>query len=155
MDNQIYISQLSTSLFFYQLLFELKKTDVKLNKTLKSKLMLTFFDSVYLTRPSNTVTKYTIYLPILLVERLFKWSWVLSCDFILWLAKPDSKNLPTQDLNSYYLVVPIAKMPKIIKRMSSGVCFSICKSQDHAINYQRIIPAKLIDCLFDTCFSIS
>ena len=62
MDNQIYISQLSTSLFFYQLLFELKKIDVRFNKTLKSKFMLTFFDSVYLTRPSNTVTKYTIYL---------------------------------------------------------------------------------------------
>ena len=121
MDNQIYISQLSTSLFFYQLLFELKKIDVRLNKTLKSKFMLTFFDSVYLTRPSNTATKYTIYLPTLLVEGLFKWSWVLSCYFILWLAKPDSKNLPTQDLNSYYLVVAKAKMPKIIKRMSSGV----------------------------------
>ena len=50
-----------------------------------------FFDSVYPTRPSDTVTKYTVYLPILLVERLFKWSWVLFCYFIVWLAKPDSK----------------------------------------------------------------
>ena len=31
-----------------------------------------FFDSVYPTRPSDTETKYTIYLPILLAERLFK-----------------------------------------------------------------------------------
>ena len=50
-----------------------------------------FFDSVYPTRPSDTVANYTIYLPILLVERLFKWSWVLFCYFIVWLAKPDSK----------------------------------------------------------------
>ena len=47
---------------------------MKLNKTLKLKIILTFFDSVYPTRPSDTVAKYTIYLPILLVERLFKWS---------------------------------------------------------------------------------
>ena len=52
-----------------------------------------FFDSVYPTRPSDTVTKYTIQPPILLVERLFKWSWVLFCNFILWLAKPGSKML--------------------------------------------------------------
>ena len=50
-----------------------------------------FFDSVYLTRPSDTVTKYTIYPPILLVERLFKWCWVLLGNFIIWLAKPSSK----------------------------------------------------------------
>ena len=60
-------------------------------ETLKLKFILMFFDSVYPTRPSDTVTKYTIYLPILLVERLFKWSLVLFCYFILWLSKPDSK----------------------------------------------------------------
>ena len=49
------------------------------------------FDSVYPTRYSNTVTEYTIYPPLLLVERLFKWSWILFCYFIVWLAKLDSK----------------------------------------------------------------
>ena len=53
--------------------------------------MLILFDSVYPTRPSDTVTKYTIYPTILLLERLFEWSWVLFCYFILWLLKPDSK----------------------------------------------------------------
>ena len=77
MDNQIYTLEESTFLFFYKLLFEVKKIDVRLNKTLKLKFILMFFDSVYPTRPSDTVTKYTVYLPILLVERLFKWSWVL------------------------------------------------------------------------------
>ena len=90
-DNQIYTLQVSTSLFFYKLLFEVKKIDVRLYKTLKLKFILVFFDSVYPTRPSDIVTKYTVYLPILLVERLFKWSRVLFCYFILWLAKPGSK----------------------------------------------------------------
>ena len=72
MDNQIYTSQLRASLFFYKLLFEVKKIDMKLNITLKLKFILMFFDSVYLTHPSDTVVKHTIYLPILLVERLFK-----------------------------------------------------------------------------------
>ena len=50
------------------------------------------FDGVYATLQSETVAnKYTIYLPILLVERLFKRSWVLFCCFILWLSKPGSK----------------------------------------------------------------
>ena len=61
MDNHIYISQLSTSLFSYKFWFEVKKTDVRLNKTLKLKFTLMLFDSVYPTRPSDTVTKYTIY----------------------------------------------------------------------------------------------
>ena len=61
MDNQIYISQSSTSLFSYKLLFEAEKTGVRLNKALKLKFMLMFFDSVYPARPSDTVTKYTIY----------------------------------------------------------------------------------------------
>ena len=60
MDNQIYISQLNKSFFSYKLLFEFKKIDVRLNKTLKLKFIL-FFDSVYPKRPSDTVTKYTIY----------------------------------------------------------------------------------------------
>ena len=87
----MYISQLSASLVFYRLLFEVKKIDMRLNKTLKLKFILAFFDCVYPARPSDTVAKYTIYLPILMVERLFKWSWVLFCSFILWLVKSDSK----------------------------------------------------------------
>ena len=82
MNNKIYISQLSTSLFFYKLLFEVKKIDVRLNKILKLNFILMFFDRVYPTRASDTVTRYTIYSPILLVERLFKWSSVLFCYFI-------------------------------------------------------------------------
>ena len=133
MDNQIYISQLSTSLFSYQLLFEVKKIAVRLNKTLKLKFMLMFFDRVYPTRPSDKVTKYTILPPILLVERLFKWPWVLLCYFILRLVKLGSKMrcillfeiecwvefleilffYPDQDSNSYYLVVATAKIPKL------------------------------------------
>ena len=63
--NQIYIWQLSASLFCSKLLFEVKKKiDMRLNKTMRLKFMLMFFDSVYPTRPSDTVTKYTIYLSI-------------------------------------------------------------------------------------------
>ena len=58
-DSQIYISQLSTSLFSYKLLFEVKKIDMSLNKTLKLKFMLMFFDSVYPTCPSDTVKDYS------------------------------------------------------------------------------------------------
>ena len=93
MDNQIYLSQLSTSLCSYKLLLEVKEIDMRLTKTFKLKFILMLFDGVYPPRPSETVAKYTIYLLILLVERLFKWSWVLSCYFIVWLAKPDSKML--------------------------------------------------------------
>ena len=74
MENQIYISQLSASLF-QKLLFKVKNIDVRLNKTLKLKFILMCFDSAYPTHPSDTVTKCTIYPPILLVERLFEWSY--------------------------------------------------------------------------------
>ena len=40
---------------------------------LEIKVYIDVFDSVYPTRPSDTVAKYTIYLFILPVERLFKW----------------------------------------------------------------------------------
>ena len=72
MDNQIYISQLTTSLCFCKLFFEIKQIDATLNKTLKLKFMLMFFDSLYPARPSDTVSKYTIYPVIFLVERLIK-----------------------------------------------------------------------------------
>ena len=60
MDNHIYTLQLSTPLYFYKLLFEVKKIDVRLNETLKLKFKLLFFDSAYPTRPSDAVTKYAI-----------------------------------------------------------------------------------------------
>ena len=59
MNNQIYISQLSTSSISYKLIFDFKNIVVRLN----SKFILMFFDSVYPTRSSKTVTKYTIYDP--------------------------------------------------------------------------------------------
>ena len=90
MDNQIYILQLTTYLLFYKLWFEVKKIDVRFNK-IEIKVYIDVFDNVYPTRPSDTVAKYTIYLTILLVERLFKWSWVLFCYFILCLPKSGSK----------------------------------------------------------------
>ena len=61
MDNQLYISQLSTSLCSYKLLFEVKKIDMRLNETFKVKFILMLFDSIYPTGPSNTMAKYTIY----------------------------------------------------------------------------------------------
>ena len=60
MNNQIYISQLST-LCFYKVLFKVKKTDGRFNKTLKLKFIFVLFNSVYPARSSDTVTKYTIY----------------------------------------------------------------------------------------------
>ena len=155
MDNQIYVSQLSVSLFFYELLFKVKKIDLRLKKILKLKFKLIFFNSVYPTRLCDTMPKYTIYLPILLVERLFKWSWVLSCCFILWLAKLASKLpcillceieilffypiLPTPRFKQLLFGISNEKFPKIWKRTSFGVFFSVCKSHDRAINRQRII----------------
>ena len=59
-------------------------------ETLKLKFILMFFGSNFPTRPSDAVIKYIIYPPILLVERLLKWSWVLFCNFIIWLATPSS-----------------------------------------------------------------
>ena len=57
-----------------------------------------------------------------------------------------------QNSNRYYFVLATAKIPKIWKRTSLDVCFSICKSQDGAIHRQRIIQLKLIDCPSDTFF---
>ena len=49
LDNQICISQLITFLFSYKLLFEIKKIDMRLSKTLNLKFMLMFFDSLSAT----------------------------------------------------------------------------------------------------------
>ena len=96
LDNQIYMSQLITSVFSYKLLFEIKKIDRRLIKTLNLEFMLMFFDSVYPTRPFDTVTEYTIYSlshrwkdysnSLLYLLLLF-----IVCYFILWLAKYDWK----------------------------------------------------------------
>ena len=48
-------------IMFLQFYSKSKKFDMRLNKTLKLKFMLMLFDSVYPLRPSDTVTKYTIY----------------------------------------------------------------------------------------------
>ena len=55
--------------------------------------------------------------------------------------------LPTRRLKQLLFGVPTAE---ILKRTSLDVYFSICKSQDHAINRQWIIQPKLIDYPFDT-----
>ena len=91
MDNQIYTSKLSQFLLFYKLLLEIKNIDLRLTNTVKLKFILVLFDSVYPTRVSDNVTKYTVYIPIFLLKRLFKLSWVLYCYFIILLAKLVSK----------------------------------------------------------------
>ena len=58
---------------------------------MKLKFISVLFNSVYPTHPSDNVTKCTIYLPMFLIEWLFKWSLILFCYFILWLAKLGSK----------------------------------------------------------------
>ena len=58
-----------------------------------------------------------------------------------------------QDSNSYYLVLATAKISKICICRSLDVYFSICKSQDRAINRQWIIQPKVIDCPSDNLFS--
>ena len=88
-DGQSDIHTTIKYIFLFQQI--LIRSEKNWSNTLKLKFILMFFDSVYPSRPSDTVTKYTIYPLILLVERLFKWSWVLFCYFIVWLAKPDSK----------------------------------------------------------------
>ena len=158
MDNQIYISQLSASLFFYKLLFEVKKIDVRLNKTLKLKFTLMLFDSVYPTRPSDTVTKYTTY-PLSYWWKdysngLGSYFATLSygqqnlaqkCVAFYFLRQNIRLNLFPQII-LFYPVLPTprfkqlsfggnySKNPKNLKMYVLNVYFSICKSQDRAIN---------------------
>ena len=169
MKNQIYLSQLCRSLFSYKLLFEVKEIDVKPIKTLKS--TFTLF-SVYPSIPSNTVAKYTIYHPYEIGEKIIQvvfglilllypmtdknslkkalhftfWdrTFALGC---LWKSSFFIAYFRHQDLSSYYLVVSTAKIPKIWKRTSLDVYFSIRKSEDHAISCQRFIQLKLINSL--------
>ena len=139
MDNHIYISQLRTSFFFYKLLFEVKKIDLRLNKALKLTFILMFFDSAYPTRPSDTVTKtkYTIYYLFEFVSNLFY------------------RILPTPIFKQLLFVVATAEIPKTWKRTSLVVHFLICKTQDCAINHHWIIQPKLIDCPSDTFFKFN
>ena len=72
MDNQIYMTELSTSLFFLKLLLEVKKIDVRLNKNLEIKVLGDVFwwclpDTSF--RHCNYVYNVS---PILLVETLLK-----------------------------------------------------------------------------------
>ena len=78
-----------------------------------------FFDSVYLTHPSNTVRNYTIYLSILLVEGSFIWSWVLFCCFILWLAKLGSKMPSTLLCEIEYSLEFVSVNPLFLSRLSN------------------------------------
>ena len=77
-----------------------------------------YFDCVYPTRPSDTVTKYTIYPTILLEERLFKWPWVLFCYFILWLAKPGSNMSFNLLFEIEYLLEFVSTNPPFLSRPS-------------------------------------
>ena len=43
---------------------------------------------------------------------------------------------PTPHSNSYYLLVAIAKIPKLCKQTSLDIYFAICKSQDCGTNRQ-------------------
>ena len=70
MKNQIYLSQFCRSSFSYKLLFEVKEIDVKPIKTLKSTFTLMF--SVYPSIPSYTVTKYKIYHPYGICEKIIQ-----------------------------------------------------------------------------------
>ena len=90
-QSDIQITIKYVTIFLQIIIRSKKKIDVKLNKTLKLKFMLMFFDSVYPARHSDTLIKYTIYPSILFVEILFKWSWVLFCYFILGLPELVSK----------------------------------------------------------------
>ena len=135
-----------------------------------------FFDSVYPTRPSDTVTKYTIY-PLSYWWKdysngLGSYFATLSSGyqnlaqnalhFTFWdgiFARvrfyKASFFIPSfrhQDSNSYYLVLGTVKIPKIWKRTTLDVYFSIRKSQDLVIYRQWIIQPKLIDCRSDTFF---
>ena len=131
MGNQIYISQLITSLFSYKLLFKIKKIDMRLSKTLNLKFKLMSFDSVYPTSPFDKVTQYTIY-PLSHWWKYYSNSLLYLPLLCLMASKIWLKNalhftfwdriftricfIPTfqdKDSNSYYLVVATAKIKKI------------------------------------------
>ena len=146
MDNQMYLSQLHTSLCFYKILFEVKKIDVRLNKTFKLKFILMLFDSFYLTCPSNKITKYTIYLlSYCWNDCIASKTWLKNVLYFTFWDRiftrvffcKSSFFIPSfwhQDWNNHYLVVATAKIQRNCKRTSLDVYFSMCKSQDCALN---------------------
>lgn len=131
MGNQIYISQLSKSLILHRLFFEVKKVDVRLNEILILKFISFFFDSVYQTRPYDTITQQWKYDYVNGLGSFFATSY-----YTLYQQKPGSKipcilllgqnirsslflqilffipSFQHQDSNSYYLVVATAKIRK-------------------------------------------
>ena len=99
-------------------------------ETLKLKFMLLFF-IVSIRYVLPTLWLSIQFAPILLVERLFKWSWVLFYNFILWLANPGSKmpcillfeieySLQFVSTNLFYPVLPIPRF----KQLLFGVSYS-------------------------------
>ena len=160
MDNQTYISQLSASLFFYKLLFEVKKIDVRLNKTLKLKFTLMLFDSVYPTRPSDTVTKYTTYplsywwkdysngLGSYFANLLYGQQNLTQKCLAFYFLRQNIRSSSFLQIFLFYPVLPTprfkqllfggsySKNPKSLYTYIFGRLFSICKSQDRAINRQ-------------------
>ena len=158
-DNQIYISQLITSLFSYKLLFEIKKIDMRLSKTLNLKFMLMFYDSAYPTCPFDTVAKYTIYslshwwkdysnslLYLLLLCLMASKTWLKNALHFTFWDRIFTRIcfIPTfqdKDSNSYYLVVATAK----IKKIESVRLWT-------SIFWIYFFQSKLIDCIPDTFF---
>ena len=148
-------------------------------ETMKLKFALMFFDSACPTRPSDTVTKYTIY-PLsywwkefpnglgsyLQLYPMSNKTWLKDAlHFTFWdriFARvrfyKSSFFIPSfrhQDSSSYCLVLATAKISTIWKNTPLDVYFLIFKSQDRAINRQCIIQPKRSHCPCDTFFKIS
>ena len=60
-QSNLYITIKYVFIFLQIIIRSKKKIDVRDHKTFKLKFILMLFDSVYTIRPSDTVTKYTIY----------------------------------------------------------------------------------------------
>ena len=171
MDNQIYISQLSTSFFSYNLLFKVKKIDVRpWNESLYWCFLIVSIRNV-LPTPWLSI-QFTPYLIggkniqmvlglILQLYLMVSKTWVKDALHFTFLDRIFARVrfykfsffIPPfrhQDSNSYYLVLATAKIPKIWKCTTLDVYFSICRSQNRASNRQWIIQPKLIDCPSDT-----
>ena len=114
-QSDIHIT-ITHGLIFRQIIFRSQKNWCETQKYLELEFLLMFYP------------------PILLVERLFKWSWVLFCYFTLWLAKLGSK------------------MPCILLFVIKYSLGFVCKSQDRDINRKWNIQLKIINCLSDTFF---
>ena len=104
---------------------------MKLNKTLKLKFNLMFFDRVYPTRPSDTVAKYTIYLSILLVGRFFFLGLVLGLILLLypmaskmWLKMPCTLLCEIEySLEFVSVNLPFSSRPSDTKIQAAFICW--------------------------------